>query len=134
MESRRQPKSPQVSHSAAAPPTLANSDVPGEKADLHIKWWTSAIGKFGLEHVLNGNNQESRRWRTTLIRFGPLSGILCMVLALASIFATLGILAGSNKQPVDNWSAPTAVRQSVPFMTRPLADMSDCTIQMDANS
>lgn len=49
---------------------------------------------------------QSRAWIPTLIRFGPLSGILCMVLAIASITASLGILAGSNHQPTSGWSAP----------------------------
>ena len=48
---------------------------------------------------------RTRPWNTTLIRFGPLSGISCMLLAIASVFASLGILAGSNGAPVARWAA-----------------------------
>lgn len=51
-------------------------------------------------------NAESRAWRTSFIRLGPLSGICAMLLAIASLIASLGILAGSNDQPVANWTTP----------------------------
>lgn len=50
--------------------------------------------------------EQTRPWLATWIRFGPLSGIFCMFLAAASIVASLGILAGSDKQPVGGWSSP----------------------------
>lgn len=46
-----------------------------------------------------------RVWRTNFIRFGPLSGIAAMFIAIGSLTASLGILAGSDGQPVLNWSA-----------------------------
>lgn len=52
------------------------------------------------------NNAQPRAWRTSFIRFGPISGICGMLLAIASLIASLGILAGSNKQPVANWTTP----------------------------
>lgn len=45
-----------------------------------------------------------RTWRTTIIRFGPLSGIVGMAIAIASLFASLGILAGSDGEPVTSWT------------------------------
>lgn len=51
------------------------------------------------------NNRETP-WRTTFIRSGPLSGIFCMLLAIASIVASFGILVGSNGMPIMSWSAP----------------------------
>lgn len=45
-----------------------------------------------------------RTWRTTIIRFGPLSGVVAMAIAIASLFARLGILAGSDGKPVTNWT------------------------------
>ena len=48
----------------------------------------------------------SRVWRMTLLRFGPLSGIASIIVAIASLIAALGILAGSDQQPVSNWSSP----------------------------
>lgn len=53
--------------------------------------------------------QESappRTWQTTFIRFGPLSGIAAMCLTVASLVASLGILAGSDQQPVADWESP----------------------------
>lgn len=47
---------------------------------------------------------ENRAWKTTIIRFSPLSGLLATLLASGSLLASLGILAGSNYQPVANWT------------------------------
>jgi hypothetical protein len=63
--------------------------------------WSSVNEKYVTREPLDG-----RAWRTTLVRFGPLSGIFCMALALASIIASLGILIGSNGQSINKWSAP----------------------------
>lgn len=54
-----------------------------------------------LEH----EKPPPRVWRTNFIRFGPLSGIAAMVAAIVSLTASLGILAGSDGQPVSHWSA-----------------------------
>ena len=48
----------------------------------------------------------TRPWRSAFIRFGPLSGILCMFIAAAGIIASLGILSGSDGALVANWTAP----------------------------
>ena len=45
-----------------------------------------------------------RSWNTTLLRAGPISGVFSMFLALASIFACLGVLEGSNGAAVESWS------------------------------
>ena len=45
-----------------------------------------------------------RPWKLTLIRFGPLSGLCCLCLAIASIIAALGILVGSRNAPVNSWT------------------------------
>lgn len=57
-------------------------------------------------NVANTQREISRPWRTTVLRFGPISGIFGMILSVACIVACIGVLAGSNHQPVDNWSAP----------------------------
>ena len=49
---------------------------------------------------------RARPWRTTFLRFGPISGIFAMLFAIASIFASLGILAQSNKEAVASWTTP----------------------------
>lgn len=40
-----------------------------------------------------------RPWRAILLRFGPLSGIACMLVAVLSILVSLGILLGSKNAP-----------------------------------
>ena len=47
-----------------------------------------------------------RPWVKTWLRFGPLSGIFCMIIAIASVMASLGILAGSNGVATAHWVAP----------------------------
>jgi hypothetical protein len=44
----------------------------------------------------------SRR-KTTFLRWGPLSGIACTLLAATSLVVSLGILLGSDGVPVANW-------------------------------
>ena len=54
----------------------------------------------------NTGRPVGRPWTTTLIRFGPLSGIACMMLAILSMMVSLGILVGSRRQPTRNWAVP----------------------------
>lgn len=68
------------------------SAVLGEERD-----WPGCIQYAG--------RSTTRPWRTALLRFGPLSGVFCMLLAIASLIACLGILAGSNTKPA-NWNIP----------------------------
>lgn len=46
---------------------------------------------------------EPRTWKLTIMRFGPLSGLFCICLAMASIIAALGILVGSRNSPTAEW-------------------------------
>ena len=48
---------------------------------------------------------EHRPWRTTFLRLAPLAGISCMLIAIGSIIAALGILIGCQDAPVDDWKA-----------------------------
>lgn len=45
-----------------------------------------------------------RLWKTIFVRWGPLSGLFAMFLAMSSIFACLGILVGSSGVAVSIWS------------------------------
>lgn len=56
--------------------------------------------------ILRKTHGDGRPWRMTLIRLGPLSGIFSMLLAVASIVASLGILVGSKGEDVRSWKAP----------------------------
>lgn len=75
-------------------------------------WKLPGIGCFDqTPDEQRGRNQGSRetthrhlrRWETTLLRVGPLSGILSMFIAIACIFACLGVLASSNQAAVTSW-------------------------------
>ncbi len=57
-----------------------------------------------LSHA--SEDARPREWKTTLIRFGPLSGLCGMLLAALSVVASLGILAGSNGAPTKSWRTP----------------------------
>lgn len=65
------------------------------------------------DHLGRDPSKTSRPWLATWIRFGPLSGILCMLLAVASIVSSLGILAGSDNIPVTSWSSPPSTYLAV---------------------
>ena len=95
------------------------SDTPPSSSNESL-WKTKALHFPPVKHIvsfvapnyaqsLNSSNQapkQPRPWRPMLIRFGPLSGIFCMLLAIGSLIASLGILAGSDHQLVTHWSAP----------------------------
>lgn len=59
------------------------------------------------------NSLAKPTWKTTLFRFGPLSGIFCMLGAMSTMIASLGILVGSNGQAVESWSAPPSTYLAV---------------------
>ncbi len=63
---------------------------------------TSSYGSSNVPKKL----QSPRKWRTSLVRFGPLSGIFAMCLAIMSLVASCGILAGSNGAPTRPWHTP----------------------------
>lgn len=49
---------------------------------------------------------DSRPWHARFIRFGPLAGLSGMLLAIASLAISLGILVGSDGAQTSDWSAP----------------------------
>lgn len=82
--------------------SLSESD---EVSTTRIKSWKAkARQSEPLKQFATQGVEKPRPWKTTWVRFGPLSGICCILLAMASITASLGVLAGSDGQPVDGWS------------------------------
>lgn len=82
---------------------------------------SAAVPAYVNSVAAGGDPHDQRRpWRPTLIRRGPLLGIFSMLLAVASLIASLGILAGSNGQPVASWSAPPAVSYFLVNVSRAL--------------
>lgn len=45
-----------------------------------------------------------RPWKTGALRLDPLSGLFSMLVAIASIIVSLGILVGSDGAPISNWT------------------------------
>lgn len=105
----------------------SDSTWDGETSVSHLKKSTSSEKQDVIIASHHYEPQHSTRpWMTTFLRFGPISGImgLCssiknlsayadyvlsalgMLMAMACVFASLGILAGSNRQPTENWSIP----------------------------
>ena len=69
--------------------------------------WKAVLLEFGLEIPSTlYHSKQAGLWKTTLVHFGPLSGLSCMLLAVASLVASLGVLAGSDGQDMDSWSVP----------------------------
>lgn len=50
-----------------------------------------------------GFSPNGKTWETTFLRYGPLGGIACMLLAVASIVVSLGVLLGSNGKAESEW-------------------------------
>lgn len=48
-------------------------------------------------------SSEPRPWRARFLRFGPIAGLISMLIALSSIFVSFGILAGSRGEAVEAW-------------------------------
>lgn len=70
----------------------------------HRTWKVRVMQFKPFSHLAAYQSEKPRPWRTTLTRFGPLSGIFCMLLAFAGTVASLGILAGSDGQSVASWA------------------------------
>lgn len=51
-------------------------------------------------------SEDIRPWHKLWFRLGPISGLCSILVAAAALVASLGILAGSNGQPVEGWHVP----------------------------
>ena len=61
---------------------------------------------YNRSRANEGTNIQPRRWRPTIFRPGPLSGMVGMVFACLSIIAALGILIASDGDDVRLWNVP----------------------------
>lgn len=99
-------------------PTTSSSSLASNSSVADKDEHTAQSGKTGtLDRVISAlhpaipgsySTKANRRrvWLRTFIRWEPLSGIVAMIFAIASVFAALGILVGSDGRPVATWSAP----------------------------
>ncbi|KAF2484919.1 hypothetical protein BDY17DRAFT_93733 [Neohortaea acidophila] len=54
----------------------------------------------------SSSTETQQPWHSSWIRLGPLSGLFSLLLAAASLIASLGILVGSDGENVSSWKAP----------------------------
>lgn len=89
--------------------TTLNDPKKDDEPIVKVESKTSAFSPTAITNTLTGftsRGSPSQEWKTTLIRFGPLTGVFCMLMAIASIVAALGILAGSDNTSVRDWITP----------------------------
>ncbi|KAK5164274.1 uncharacterized protein LTR77_009968 [Saxophila tyrrhenica] len=92
-------------------PSNVDYGIPTSTTDSSFGW------KYTYESAQpsqpSNRHCEGRPWRTTLFRFGPLTGLLAMLLALASMVASSGVLVGSHGADTRSWTAPPATYLAV---------------------
>ena len=93
-------------HSKVSQDESATDQLAGATTKAKQGITISATGSSEEKSHVSAAQRSSKPWRTTILRLGPISGILGMILSVACIVACIGVLAGSNHQPVTNWSAP----------------------------
>ena len=94
---------------AGSRPATDDFDFPESLTQVKPEPVISATGINHYDSVSSSSGPckpTGRSWKTTLFRFGPLSGLLCIFLAVLSLLVSLGILMGSRNAPVANWSIP----------------------------
>lgn len=58
------------------------------------------------KHLTLSDTKEEKAWSASWSRFGPLSGLVSLCLAIASLIASVAILIGSDHQMVERWPTP----------------------------
>ena len=89
--------STQPAHSIRTTPTTEAQALP----------WKSAASVHVCEYPVPP--VRTRQWRSTIIRFGPLSGLFAMFVALSSIAISLGILVASDGDDTATWVADPSI-------------------------
>lgn len=93
------------------PPVVALSQKTSTSQDKleQTKSWPLSPGMSSIISNTSAAVHQSDQptsWHPTWLRSGPLAGILGMLVASASIIASLGILIGSDHQKVSGWRSP----------------------------
>lgn len=104
------PTSPSTLCSAPSPSTsnknetsiLSTPATTGTEVDNIYEQKQANVGPF---HEYEGQPYLPRQWKVTWFRFGPLSGIFAMLVALASIVMATAVLVSSDGQSVDKWGS-----------------------------
>lgn len=80
-----------------------------EKHDVGITSTTCERQHSESTNSTQTTNSEGSTWRTTFLRIAPLTGVACLIAAIASIVAALGILVGSRGAAISTWKVCQAV-------------------------
>jgi hypothetical protein len=89
---------------------LKSSTLPLESAGIVISQKETLDSFSPTESVpSNSEDPKSRLWGARLIQLGPLAGVFGLFIALGSIFASLGVLVGSDGKPVASWPVQPSI-------------------------
>lgn len=80
------------------------SSTPRRPPGLIILWKT--LKRYALKLWPHAVIDEPRTWQQSWVRFGPLSGLLSLIIAATSMVVALGLLVGADGQDVEGWLAP----------------------------
>lgn len=64
-------------------------------------WW-----RYGFKLIPAKRNTQERPWCPSWSHFGALSGLFSLCVVIGSLVASVGVLFGSNNEPVDRWPTP----------------------------
>ena len=73
-----------------------------KKSEINLVHVNSVDSNASVEthaHAAEGG----RKWETRWLRWGPISGILCVLMAGCSMLASLAILVASHNAPTADW-------------------------------
>ena len=59
-----------------------------------------------IQGSMERSEGDTLSWKASFFRIFPLAGIFCVLVAVASIVASLGVLVGSRGQAVSTWAVP----------------------------
>ena len=74
-----------------------------ELPDSHSSNGTSSVNKEQEKADVHAQPDCSTTWKQSYWRYGPITGIACIVLAVFSLLASLAVLLASNNQPQSAW-------------------------------
>lgn len=106
---------------ATTPTSERGQDSITEKHDIEIIHATFERQQSHSTNRTRTTRSEGSVWKTTFFRIAPLTGIICMISAIASILAALGILVGSRGAAVSTWNVRPTVMVERFAISRPEA-------------
>lgn len=98
----------------ASPVSHTNTELSAQAStsgtsDLEAKLPQNVQIQEDVESLPSAPLPRPRAWRTSLIRFGPISGIVALLTAACSILTSLAILLSSDGMDRNKWSAEPSI-------------------------